>query len=322
MSQGLPKACREVAQAQEGVISRRQAIEGGMSPHATDLKVRSGRWQLLQHGVYATFTGEPGRNALMWAAVLRAGPDAALSHESAAELFTLLDQPAPLIHVTIPEVRRVCPAPGLVTHRSGRIGEAVHPALTPPRTRIEETVLDLAAQAETFDAAFGIVAAGVQRGLTTPAHLTEAMGKRAKLRWRTALTEILREVSDGAHSTLEYRYVHRVERRHGLPAATRQARISDKGRSRYLDNLYGEFGLCVELDGLLAHPDGQRWHDLRRINAITEQGMTVLRYGWIDIDRRSCQVAAQVALVLRRLGWPGQARYCGATCGARRLDSA
>jgi hypothetical protein len=49
-----------------------------------------------------------------------------------------------------------------------------------------------------------------------------------------------------------------------------------------------------------------------------EYGLTVLRYGWIDVDRRACLVAAQVATVLRRLGWPGSARYCGATCEARK----
>jgi hypothetical protein len=64
------------------------------------------------------------RAALLWAAVLKAGPGAALSHETAAELHGLTCKPAPLIHVTVPAGRRVEPVPGLIVHRSARIAEA------------------------------------------------------------------------------------------------------------------------------------------------------------------------------------------------------
>ncbi len=46
---------------------------------------------------------------------------------------------------------------------------------------------------------------------------------------------------------------HGVERPHALPAAQRQARISHRTGSWYLDNLY-EYGLCVELDGTAPIP--------------------------------------------------------------------
>jgi hypothetical protein len=42
--------------------------------------------------------------------------------------------------------------------------------------------------------------------------------------------------------------------------------------NRYLDNLYEPFGLCVELDGSVAHPDEGRWRDTRRDNANLERG--------------------------------------------------
>jgi len=53
-------------------------------------------------------------------------------------------------------------------------------------------------------------------------------------------------------------YVHHVERPHGLPRAARQARITHEGRTWFLDLLYDNYGLCVELDGKEAHPDDQR----------------------------------------------------------------
>lgn len=318
MSRNTPQACQELAQFQSGVISRRQALDKGMSRDAINWQLRSGRWMVLQHGVYSTYTGPPTREATLWAAVHRAGPGAVLSHHTAAELFGLSDQSSAAIHVMIPERRRVSRPAGLVVHRSSRLEGAVHPSLVPPRTRIEETVLDLIEVATTFDAAFGVACAACQRRLTTPARILDAMGKRARLRWRVDLTGALGEISSGIHSVLEYRYVHRVERPHGLPAAARQVRVGADGRNRYLDNLYRDYGLCVELDGKQAHPDDQRWLDQQRANAITALGMTILRYGSIDVDRRQCQTAGEVASTLGRLGWPGPARPCRPDCPVGR----
>jgi hypothetical protein len=310
----LPQACREIIDVQSGVISRRQALGCGIPPDVIDRLVRAGRWRPLRRGVYAAFTGAPSREATLWAAVLLAGEGAALSHQTAAELFKIRDEASSMIHVTIPHSRRMSPAAGVRIHRSTRITEAVHPTLLPPRTRVEETVLDLAEQATGFDAAFGIVCAASQRRLTTAERIGEAMGRRHKMRWRAELARALGLIGTGVHSLLEYRYVRLVEHAHRLPVATRQARIVSDGRNRYLDNLYRGYGLCVELDGQQAHPDDQRWQDQGRVNAMTELGLTVLRYGWADVDRRPCRTAAQVAAVLCTLGWRGSPRPCGPRC--------
>lgn len=179
-------------------------------------------------------------------------------------------------------------------------------------------MLDLVELATTFDAAFGVACAACQRRLTTPARILDAMSKRVKLRWRADLAAALNDIAAGVHSLLEYRYLQRVERRHGLPEAARQVRVGSDGRNRYLDNLYREYRLCVELDGQQAHPDDKRWLDQRRANEITVQGMTILRYGWIEVDRRPCETAAQVAEMLGSLGWLGSAKACGIECPVGR----
>jgi len=314
MAPTSPDEFRALARIQAGVISRQQAIDCGMSSRGIDRVLISGRWQSLRRGVYLTHSGAPSRRAILWAAVHSAGSGAVLSHQTAAELSKLIDRPTPLIHVTIPGDRRVKTGSGIVVHRSVRLAVATHPALTPPQTRIEETVLDLADQARDFEAAFNVACAACQRRITTADRILAAMNRRSRLRWRAELTEALGHVGAGVHSLLEYRYVRLVERPHRLPAATRQAWVSAGQRARYLDNLYPDYGLCVELDGLQAHPDDQRWHDLRRINAITEEGITVLRYGWTDINSRPCQTAAQIAAVLGQLGWGGTLSRCSAKC--------
>lgn len=314
MSRELPTACRDLVELQSGVLARGQTLLRGMDPDAVARLVRSGRWQSLQRGVYAVFTGQPPREAVLWAALLRAGSGAVLSHQTAAELFKLADQPSSLIHVTVPVSRHIEAIPGAVIHRSTRVQLARHPSLLPPRTRIEETVLDLIGQAASFDVAFNWACTACQRRLTTADRLVASMSTRKKVRWRAELTGAFAEISDGVHSLLEYRYVHDVEQPHGLPRAVRQARIIRGNRSYYLDDLYEDYHVCVELDGWTAHPDDRRWQDIHRDNAAAAEGLITLRYNWADVTQRPCLTALQLGLALQQGGWPGSVRPCGPRC--------
>jgi len=310
-------------ESQHGVIARWQ-IREGRAVQMIDAQLRLHRWQPLYRGVYAAFTGPPPRLAVLWAAVLRAGPGAALSHGSAAELDDLADRPCWWIDVSIASGRQARipgsdsagPYPRIRIHRSSRIGQARHPVRTPPRTRIEETALDLTQAATSVDEALSWLARACSRRLTTPELLQSALAQRDRVRWRGDLTAALSDIGDGAHSLLESRYVRRVERRHGLPVAARQAVTSTGGQTRYLDNLYRQFGVAVELDGQVAHPVEARWRDIHRDNSVAAAGIITLRYSWADVSARPCRVAAEVARVLRLGGWTGQPRPCGPDCPA------
>jgi very-short-patch-repair endonuclease len=305
-------------QNQHGVVSRRQAQDAGFREDAIDRRLRSGTWQRLYPGVYATFTGALSREAKLWATVLSAGPDAVLSHQTAAELHGLSDKPAGKIHVSVPATRRPVRRKlrGAVIHRSRGLVAEWQPPWHLPRTTVEDTVLDLIAAARTFDDAYGWVSAAVGRRLTTPELLGKALAGRARMRWRGWVTAALQDAADGVHSPLERQYVHGVERAHGLPAARRQARRRHGSGNRYLDNLYEKYGLCVELDGKSAHPDEGRWRDTRRDNANLVQGARTLRYGWPDVTEHRCRTAAEIAAVLRSQGWTGTLRRCGPSCTA------
>jgi hypothetical protein len=277
--------------------------------------VRSGRWQRLGTGVYAAFTGKPPRAAVLWAAVLRCGPAALLSHESAAELDGLLGRTAKLIHVTVPAAQHRPPVAGIALHRSSRsIGFKQERGL-PPRTNTEETVLDLAQAAAGFDEVVALIARACQLRLTTPFLLDDTLQQRAKARWRTEISEALRDGFDGVHSLLEYRYIRDVERPHGLPRPDRQAQADQHGSRIFRDIHYRAYRLAIELDGKASHPDEQRWRDTRRDNAAAAEGITTLRYGWADVTEHPCQTARQIATVLASGGWRGTLRRCGPACG-------
>jgi len=272
----------------------------------------------MHPGVYATFTGGPGRSALLWAAVLAAGPGATLSHETAAELQRLSDKPAQTIHVTVPRQRRVRVA-GVTIHRSARATDAVQWNSDPPRTSIEETVLDLTQSAASFDDVCGWVTRAFARDLTDEGRLRAAMRQRPKLRWRADLYELIAAAASGDHSVLEYRYDRDVERAHGLPEPIRQAPFTGSdGRTGRRDRVYKQYGVVVELDGRLGHGPEDQWRDKDRDNAAALDGYQSLRYGWARISRHPCATALQVAGVLRAHGWDGWPRPCSPGCPVER----
>jgi hypothetical protein len=309
MGADLPVQLCAAAESQCGVVACSQLVSVGLSRGILVSRLRRGRWQRMYPGVYATFSGTPGREAALWAAVLYAGPGAMLSHQTAAELWRLTDEESSLIHLTIPSTRRVRAVAGTVVHYSAVL--VAHPAATPPRTRIEDTVIDLWETARTLDDAIGWVTRAIGRRRTTADKVRAAADSRSKLRWRSSLAELLD--ADGVHSVLEFRYVRDVERAHRLPAATRQLRAQSGGRSIYRDEVYEAYQTVVELDGRLAHPGDSRWYDIRRDNAAATTGLATLRYGWQHVTTTPCQVAAVLAL----RGYAG-ARPCSAACQVGR----
>lgn len=146
MAVEIPAGCRELLAQQGGVLRRSQAAQFELSLSAMRHRLQAADWQRVHRGVYAAFSGELTREAQLWAALVRTGPGAVLSHQTAAELYGLTKQLSALIHVTVPATTN--PAqygriPGVVVHRSRILERTRHPALLPPRTRVEDTVLDL-----------------------------------------------------------------------------------------------------------------------------------------------------------------------------------
>jgi hypothetical protein len=308
MALKIPAGGRELLASQDGVIGRTQGARFGLSPYSMRHRVRAADWQRIQRGVYATFSGEVKREPQLWAALLRAGPEAVLSHQTAAELYGLLRQPSPVIHLTVPAMAnpaRSGKIPGVVVHRSRIIETTRHPVLLPPRTRIEDTVLDLVADLDDPADRYDLICRAIGNRLTTAERLWQALDKRSRFRNRREAESALVDAGQGALSNLERWYLRGVERRHGLPVATRQARIRSAGGSIYLDNLYEEYLVCVELDGKAAHPETERWSDRRRDRRnLALEKIVTMRFGYLDLRTQEarCQTAGEVARVLRDRG--------------------
>ena len=104
----------KLAGRQHGVVSRRQLLDARVSDRAMERRLASGHLVRLHRGVYAVGHAQLRPEGRWLAAVLAAGPGAALSHRSAAALHGIRESTG-VIDVTT--TRRVA-VRGVVIHRT------------------------------------------------------------------------------------------------------------------------------------------------------------------------------------------------------------
>jgi very-short-patch-repair endonuclease len=300
-----PDSLLALAARQAGTLSAGQALAQGLPRAGIERLVDQGAWQRLTPGVFLLGVGEPSCLARAWAGTLVGGDRSRLGFAAAGHLWGIVDDAPPTISVLVPWSTVIGPR-GSWTFPRERPGvrQARSPG-EPARTTIEDTVLDLCADAAPGDLA-GLVTKAIQTQRTTARQLLACIEQRARLTNRALLRDVLDDVADGAESPLELRYLRDVERRHQLPPARRQYRAARRRAVR--DLRYDEFGLLIELDGR-THIAG-RFRDMRRDNGALLDGEVTLRYGWDDVTGRPCQVAWEVAQLLSQRGWSGLPVRC------------
>jgi hypothetical protein len=304
----------ETLTRQGGVISLSQLRRAGVSDGRVRAELTARRWQRVYPRVFAVFTGPVPPQAAAGAAVLFAGHAATLSHLSAGHAQGWLAPPAQT-HVTVPHTRRVGVRDGIRVHRSRTLQPVdVVASRWPPRTTVERTVVDCVDTAPTLRRALAVVSDALRARVTTERRLATRLSAEMTTRWRRHVLAALRPVAAGALSVLEIEHA-RIDEFHGLPSCERQVRLTSAGRVCLLDAV-DAFGVVRELDGRLGHEDFRgRWRDMWRDNANTELGRAVLRFGYVDLMERPCEVARQEIRVLRLRGWQGEPRRCGPGCG-------
>jgi hypothetical protein len=143
--------------------------------------------------------------ARAWAAVLYAGPGAALGGSTTLWLWGLLPNPPELVTVCVPAGRRVRPQPRLRCSQRSGLADALHPAVCPPRLRMEHALLDVTAGHTAPAPTLDLVIRAIQNRLTTAQRLRQALVGRPRHPARRLLVELLAEVQGGAQSALERR---------------------------------------------------------------------------------------------------------------------
>ena len=240
--------------------------------------------------------------------MLIGGDSARLGGAAAGHLHGFVPaEPAEILVLSPADRSRPTVGGGPWTFRRERVGvRSRRTVADPPRTTVEDTVLDLVDAATDVAAVVDVVTSAVQARLTTAVELREAVARRHVLRHRPVLLGLLADVTDGARSLLEVDFLRDVERAHALPVGRRQVRR----RGTEADVLYEEYAVLVELDGRVGHGGTGRFRDMHRDNVSTADGLSTLRYGYADVHDRPCEVAGQIGEVLVGRGWPGPLERC------------
>lgn len=255
----------ERARRQWGNLTRRQLEAAGLSSRQIDGMAAGGLLHRRHHGVYAFGHVSPAPEAAWAAALLAAGPGAALSHTAAAALHGLL-APRSVAEVTAPTQRRGDDR--LRVHR----GELPEKEVTRVRglrvTCVARTLLDLGAAGRPIDRLVHRAAASGLIGLDALREYADASGGRRGVRALRAALARPHTRSAGE------RRLHRFCVRRGLPVPEMNALV---GRIR-VDALWRELRLAVELDHDQTH--GTAWaleDDAWRDRYVRARGIRLLR---------------------------------------------
>lgn len=233
------------------------------------------------------------------AAVLASGPDAILSHRSAAALWRLRGYSEGAVHVTVPrksssskQVRR---HHVILPDDERTVEEGI------PVTIVPRTILDLAAT-EPVDVVEGMLREAEYRQLYDRLSLRDLVERypgRRGVRTARAVLERLESLLPGRRrSPLEERFVPFL-RRHRLP----RPRFNDwivVGEKRFqVDCRWPGTGQIVELDGWRGHGTRSAFREDRaRDRILRVAGYTVTRLTWAQLDDEPEAVAADLRALL------------------------
>ncbi|MGH9034213.1 MAG: type IV toxin-antitoxin system AbiEi family antitoxin domain-containing protein [Acidimicrobiia bacterium] len=289
----------KLAARQWGVISRRQALDIGLTGKQIDDRVRSKRWRVAVRGVYV-MAGVPDAWEQHVMVACLAGPDGtAASHLTAAALLGL-HNPPPVPHVTVSK------------SASGRFGNAlVHRSrtpldprdlrymgplrcTTPARTLVDcAEILDYGGLCELLDTA-------LCRELADPAAVHGALSRAARARGRkgTGLIERALEVWESGPrpgSPAEMRLL-RLLLRWGFPTPERQIAVRD-GRGRIVGRVdlgWSALKVGFEYDGAEFHGPRRVEHDVRRQKSIEALGWRLERVRKADVRPPATELRRRV----------------------------
>jgi hypothetical protein len=300
-----PPSYEEVLEEQAGVISRRQALAGGLSTAAWDWRVERNTWQAVLPGVVVVHSGTVTFEEKVQAAVLYGGDDAAVSGEALIHQATpprRRREPPAFVDISVSAGCQVAARGFFRPHRVSALAELTHPVRSPRQLRVPPAVLHAAAWAKSDRDAEWRVAAAVQQRLVNVPQLRAALQELPRLPRRGLLRLLLDDVELGAHARTELDFLAFL-RRHGLPLPDRlQFEVRADGL-RFLDAWWERQRVAAEVDGT-HHAEVGTWDDdtLRANEILVAQQhdrLILLRVTMGNLRHQETQLAAQFAAVLR-----------------------
>jgi hypothetical protein len=245
---------RALLRGQDGLITRAQALEHGITSARIDRNCRAGGpWQRLLRGVYLTTTGAPVRRQYLRAALLFGGETSTLSGAAAVGLAGVRNAPGwTQVLLLIPQEKRVETPEWLRVERTGRALRTR--VITGLRcTTLPRAVIDACRFMTDERNVLALVAQVVQSRRCTPDQLSAELAT-APRRGTAFVRKALAETGAGVHSVAEAD-ARRAVKRAGLPDAVwnRDLYLPDGRFLARPDAYWPEFGVALEINSWAHH---------------------------------------------------------------------
>jgi very-short-patch-repair endonuclease len=287
-----------VAELQRGHITRAQLRAVGVPDSTITRLAATGRIVRVHPSVYAVRPIVPAPLARESAALLACGPNALLSHRSAAALWKLCEPSDGPVEVTIPLHRRRNLA-GIQAHRSCHLlpqDVVVEQGL--PVTSPARTVLDRAATLSARDLERELDEALVVQRIVRRRQLEDVL---ARSNGRNGAAVLRRLLAARTRETLTRseaeRMFLRLIRKAGLPEPETQVPIE----GFTADFLWPEIGVVFEIDGYKFHTSRRAFdRDRRKDRVLKAAGFDPNRVSRDQVKHEPLSVVAHVAAAVSR----------------------
>ena len=272
----------------DGVITRAQARDCGLSDDSIDRLVRSGAWCVHSRGVYFVANRPFTDDARIRCAVWGAGVSAVLSGEAAAFWHKVIADVPGVIDVTVPRAGR-SRAEGCRLRRRD-----VHPKDVVLRRGLRVTSLELT----VLEASVG-KAHIMDRALQRHTNLDRLRRAHARNSGRTGspkAEQLLKAAEGGARSEGERLLIRelRVQKIQGWV-------VNFRWGGYEIDIAFPGVMVAVEIDGWAFHSDRDAFQRDRTRQNVLSQSWTVLRYTWADLTERPEHVVAEIVATVDRI---------------------
>jgi predicted transcriptional regulator of viral defense system len=283
--EGVDQKVAELAAKQHGVVGLWQLVDLGLNQGLVEWRVDVGRMHRVHQGVYAVGHALLTPNGYRMAAVLACGPEAVLSHRSAAALWGLREDARSRIDVTAPGRRGRIPS-GIDAHRHGSLTPVDRTSVDGiPCTSVSRTLLDLAAVVTYRELRYAVKQSEVERcfDLREMKELLDRSRGRRGVAWLRRAIALHEPREQLTRRELEARFLD-LCRRLGLPLPEVNGHLVIDGISMMPDFLWRDAGLIVEADSRRVHGTVTAFEeDRRRDQCLNAAGWTVIRCTWRQV---------------------------------------
>jgi very-short-patch-repair endonuclease len=285
----------ELADRQHRVVAHWQLVRMGFDSGAIEARLARGRLYRVHQGVYAV-----GHRKLEWrgvliAAVLACGPEAVLSHRSAARLWGIRPDNRRDVDVTVVS-RGAHRRKGIHPHSVRRLDPRDITKLDGiPVTALPRTLLDLAEVAPR-DHVIKALTEAERKGIIDLRELEATMERSPGRRGRKPLREILGDAVIEPHTReeFEHRFFQLVHEA-GLPRP--QVNVLVEGK--LVDAYWPDAKLIVELDSWAHHRHRKAFEDDREWSTVlTLADYRVIRITWRQLTKEPAKLVQRLRKLL------------------------